>query len=320
MMKLAPIGVSTYSRINHLKQTIKSLQENTLAAESVLYIFSDAPKAGDQEKVQTVRDFLKTIEGFKRVEIVERETNSRTYNNRQGMRMLLDQYGKMIFLEEDVVTAPSFLEFMNQALEAYKHNHRIFSISGYCPPIKIPKDYQPDVYALRRFCAWGFGIWKDRYDLIKMTLSADEVNALLNSRKESSGFGVGGLDMLNMLRKEQDGQLDALDVKIFFRQYQLQMDTVYPVRSLTRNIGMDGTGEHTKKTTHKDVNLDLDKKTWVLPPDIIQDKNIVRNNFLYRLGGRTWYKRPRIIIRLIPFVMYRLINRLPLFEFSDSLN
>jgi len=319
-MKLAPIGVSTYSRLNHLNRTMEALKKNTLASESELYVFSDASKAGDEDKVQAVRTYLKTIDGFKRVEIIERQTNSRTYNNRQGIHMLLDKYGKMIFMEEDVVTAPSFLEFMNQALEAYEHNYRIFSISGYCPPIKIPLDYPHNVYLLPRFCGWGFGIWKDRFDLIKMTLPQNEVNALFRSPKGKYDFGIGGLDMLNMLRKEGDGRLDALDVKIFFRQYQLQMDTIYPVGSLTRNIGLDGSGLHSRKTSYKDVNLELDKKMWVFPSDIRREKWILRANFLYRLGGRAWYKRPRVITRLISFIIYRLLHRLPLFDFSDSLN
>ena len=131
MTDLAPIGVITYSRINHLKQTIGALQKNTLSKESEIYIFSDAPKKGDEKLVAKVRKYLHTIDGFKKVYIYERDTNSRTINTSSGIRTLVEKYGRMIFLEEDIVTAPGFLQFMNDALRYYKNDQRIFSISGY---------------------------------------------------------------------------------------------------------------------------------------------------------------------------------------------
>ena len=137
-MKLAPIGISTYCRLNHLKQTIIALQRNTLAKESELYIFSDAQKQGDEERVAKVREYIYTIDGFKKIHIVERKTNGRVANNRGGMKHLLEKYGKMIWLEEDIVTTSGFLQFVNEALEFYKDDERIISITGYSPPIKIP--------------------------------------------------------------------------------------------------------------------------------------------------------------------------------------
>lgn len=43
MTKYAPILLFVYNRLEHLKQTMETLQNNTLAAESELYIYSDAP-------------------------------------------------------------------------------------------------------------------------------------------------------------------------------------------------------------------------------------------------------------------------------------
>ena len=157
--ELAPIGVSTYSRLYHLKKTIEALQNNTLAKQSELYIFSDAPKEGDEEIVSTVRKYIHTINGFRKVHIIERKTNGRVANNRGGIEELLDKYGKVIFLEEDIVTSAYFLQYMNDALHFYKNDNRISSIAGYCPPIKIPVEYKQDVFILHRFAPWGFAIW-----------------------------------------------------------------------------------------------------------------------------------------------------------------
>ena len=100
MNDLAPIGIVTYSRINHLKQTVKALQQNTLAKKSELYIYLDAPKQGDEKKVAIVREYIHTINGFKKVNIIERTTNNIIANITNAIKTLLNRHGKMIFMEE----------------------------------------------------------------------------------------------------------------------------------------------------------------------------------------------------------------------------
>ena len=89
---LAPIGLSAYIRLEHIKKTVEALKKNTLAESSELYIFSDAPRKSDEEKVKIVRDYLKTIDGFKNITVFERKNNSRVINNRSGIKYLLDNY------------------------------------------------------------------------------------------------------------------------------------------------------------------------------------------------------------------------------------
>lgn len=280
---LAPIGVSTYIRLQHLQQTIAALQKNTLAQHSDLYVFSDAPKTGDEERVAAVRSYLRSVDGFKKVHIIKRERNSRIENNRGGMRMLLDRFGKVIFLEEDVVTAPGFLAFMNQGLDKYEGNARIFSVAGYCPPIKIPANYQHDVFLLRRFSAWGFGIWKNRYDS-NSYITPDEYEQFAANKKRVREFvKAGGKDMMVMLKADAYGQIDAGDVKAMYTQFLSNQYTLYSAQSLTMNIGHDGTGVHCVKTDRFNVTLS-DKVTFRLPTEPIVDPRIVRANLTFRDG------------------------------------
>lgn len=280
---LAPIGVSTYIRLQHLQQTIAALQKNTLAQHSDLYVFSDAPKTGDEERVAAVRSYLRSVDGFKKVHIIKRERNSRIENNRGGMRMLLDRFGKVIFLEEDVVTAPGFLAFMNQGLDKYEGNARIFSVAGYCPPIKIPANYQHDVFLLRRFSGWGVGIWKNRYDS-NSYITPDEYEQFAANKKRVREFvKAGGKDMMVMLKADAYGQIDAGDVKAMYTQFLSNQYTLYPAQSLTMNIGHDGTGVHCVKTDRFNVTLS-DKVTFRLPTEPIVDPRIVRANLTFRDG------------------------------------
>lgn len=276
--ELAPIGVTTYTRLDHLRRTLDALAANRLAAKSDLYVFSDGPRQGDEEKVAAVREYLSTVSGFNSVNIVCREDNNRIANNRGNMRWLLDRFGTMVFLEEDIVTAPYFLDFMNEGLERYRSRRDIFAICGYTPLIRIPKDYSSEVFLSPRFSAWGIGIWKDRFDSI--VFDTDQYRKLLDDPEQLKQFRLGGEDLPGMLQREVDGSLDALDVKIFFTQFVNQQFVVCPTRSLTRNHGHDGTGMHCGATDYFDVTLgeghvEIDDR--VLP-----DKRIIDELYAFR--------------------------------------
>lgn len=289
--ELAPIGVSTYSRLEHLQRTIAALRGNRLASESELFVFSDAPRPGDEDKVAAVRGFLRSVDGFKSVTIVERSENSRVANNRGGMKMLLDRFGRTIFLEEDVVTAPGFLSFMNQALDKYEKNDKVFSITGYCPPIAIPADYRFDAFFLRRFNGWGLGIWKDRTELIK-PVSLDEYRHLIGDREMLRKFNRGaGPDIIHGLRLDVKGQIDALDLKMIYAQFLYDKYTVYPSLSLVDNIGMDGSGSHCAASEKFDARLS-EKLDFNFPEHFLVDEAIVEANYRFnRFTGIAGLKR-----------------------------
>lgn len=307
-MNPAPIGVSTYARVEHLRQTIAALQRNTLAAESELYIFSDAPKPGDEAKVREVRSFIKMIDGFKRVEIIERETNSRTYNNRQGMRMLLDRYGRMIFMEEDIVTAPTFIEYMNYMLDTYEDNPMVFSIAGYCPPIQIPKDYPYGIFLHPRFNPWGFGTWKDRFDKLEMQIPQRIFREIFFNPKTLWQFSQGGLDILPPVLNNYFHYADGLDSRIFAQQFSMNMLTVYPTRHLVDNSGVDGSGVHKKKKHWYRVTLSTDPfKEPALPGQMTPDPEIMRAFYVFRSGGI--FNRIKILLLCVTIITKHFLMR-----------
>ena len=283
MRRLAPIALSTYGRVNHLKQTVDSLSKNTLASESELYVFSDAPQAGDEDKVSDVRNYLKTVDGFKNVYIIERTINDRVMNNRGGMKQLLEHHGRIIFLEEDVVTAPGFLMFMNDGLDYYEDNQRILSITGYCPPIDIPESYNQDIFILQRFSAWGFATWRDKFDPFGFDVRQHGVDEVLFNKDRIKEFTRNGVDMYHMLRAEYNQELDALDVKLMFYEFVSNMFTVYPSKSLVQNIGHDGSGINCVDSDrfHHDA-LWGKEDGFIFNNDIQVDEYIRNENYWFR--------------------------------------
>ena len=281
LIDIAPIGLSTYARPQHLQQTIEALQKNILAPQSELYAFSDAPKTGDEERVAAVRSYLRTITGFKKVHIIERESNGRVANSRGGIQDLVDRFGRVIFLAEDIVTAPGFLTFMNEALNKYEENDRVFSVSGYCPPIRIPENYNHDIFFLRRFSGWGFGIWKNRFDRLEYMTPEEYEQFATNKNKVKDFVKAGGEDLMVMLKADAYGQIDAGDVKLMYAQFLSDQYTVYPTRSLVQNIGHDGTGTHCGNSDGFNVVLS-NKTTFLLPDDVVVDQRIVKANWKFR--------------------------------------
>ena len=135
-LQYAPICICPYSRYDLLKQVIAALQNNVLASESALFLFSDAPYRPDHtDAVQKVRDYLHTIDGFKHVFVIEREKNYGPINNyTNACELLLERYERIIVLEDDIITSPFFLQYMNDALNCYKDHPKIMAISAYRAP------------------------------------------------------------------------------------------------------------------------------------------------------------------------------------------
>jgi len=282
-MSFAPIGLSVYSRLDHLKETVLALAENDLAEKSELYIFSDAPREGDERKVTQVREYLRSIRGFRRVEIIERKENSRIRNNRDGLAFLLDSFHKVIWLEEDIVTAPGFLTFMNSALDYYSDSEEVISVSGYSPPIFIPEDYHRQFICSGRANVWGVGFWKDKFDLIQMKYSQKDAEAMLNNKELFRKLKNCGEDLPAMARREISGEIDALDIKLMTQQALNGWISITPVKSLVQNIGTDGSGVNCGVSDKFYIeNLWNKKKDFCFSSDLSVDQKIAKSLYDFR--------------------------------------
>lgn len=165
---LSPIAVLGFNRPDRLKVTLQTLEQNTLVDQSDLYIFIDGPrnnKAGEDDKVKEVIEVAKSVKGFKKIEICASEKNKGLEKSIIGaVNTLLERYGKVIVVEDDLYLSPSFLVYMNQMLHHFEKDKRVFQVSGYSSLIKKKKE--SDVYLNARGQCWTWGTWKDRWDTI----------------------------------------------------------------------------------------------------------------------------------------------------------
>jgi hypothetical protein len=255
---LAPVVVFVYARPEHTIQTIESLAKNVLANETEVYIYSDAARnKKDQQNVELVREYIDTLEKrnlFKSLHIIKSDANNGLARSViSGVTEIIEKHGKVIVVEDDLVSAPDFLQFMNDALDFYNDDNRIWSICGYTFKMKIPSDYKHDIYLSYRGGSWGWATWKDRWE--KVDWDVNDYPLFKNNRKLRALFNRGGRDMANMLDDQIHGRIDSWAVRWCYAQSKLDMLTVYPVISRIKNIGLDGTGTHSGITSKYDTDM-----------------------------------------------------------------
>lgn len=258
MSQLAPICLFTYNRVDETIQTINALKNNYLAKWSDLIIFSDGPKNKQAIKnVFELRKFLKTVTGFKSVIIHESSENKGLANSIiTGVNQTVNEYGKVIVVEDDLITMPNFLDFMNQALDFYATIKKIQSINGFSLKIEC----KADIYFHNRTFPWGWGTWKDRWS--KNIFDIDEIektiklnNALLDEFNKKCGN-----DMTRMLKDSLSGAINSWYIRWAFNHFINNTYAVFPNTSKIINIGFDIEATHCKGINTYVSDLDEGEK------------------------------------------------------------
>ncbi len=224
-----------------------------MAEKSDLIIYSDAPKTESQdENVKDVRKYIRQIDGFKSVTIVERETNSGLARSIiDGVTSVVNQYGRIIVLEDDLVTSPYFLTYMNEALDRFANDERIVSIHGYVYPVGQPL---PEAFFLLGADCWGWATWSRGWSYFNSDgqFLLDE----LKRRELIHDFDFNGAYLFSkMLEGQIKGTNDSWAVRWHASAFLAGKLTLYPGRSLVHNIGNDNSGTHCGESIGLDVKV-----------------------------------------------------------------
>ena len=257
-MKLAPIVLFVYNRPWHTHQTVEALQKNELANESELFIYSDAPKNEEtQSKVKEVRDYIKTVDGFKKVTIIEREKNWGLANSIiDGVTKIVNEYGKVIVLEDDLVTSPYFLKFMNEALEFYKDELKVWHVSGWNYPIKT--DGLGDVFLWRLMNCWGWATWKNRWQYFEK--DTDRTISEF-SKDEIKRFNINGAeDFFGQVTANYKKKINTWAIFWYATIFKKDGLCLNPTQTFVENIGHDGSGVHCGETKIYSIKLSMNDK------------------------------------------------------------
>ena len=302
-MTLAPIILFTYNRPWHTEQTLNALMQNEFADKSTLYIYCDGIKKNaykeDIESIKEVRNIVRKSNWCKEVIIFERDENLGLANSIiRGVTEILKKHGKIIVLEDDMITGKHFLEFMNNGLECYKDEDKVYGISGYCfPSSKIIKD---DTFFLPIMSSWGYGTWAKSW--AKINFNGQKLLNEVHSRGIESKINFGRLNYYQMLKDQVSGKIDSWAVRFYVSMFLDNGVFLYPNKSLLQNIGLDGTGIHCNAedskiyndSFQKDINIEVAKKDVSLNPKNVE---LIKNNCLNIRA--TWRERTKKGIKKI---------------------
>jgi hypothetical protein len=281
-MYYSPIIIFAFNRLEPLKACVAALQKNSEAAESDLIVFVDGARENkdrESEKVEAVKDFVKSIAGFKSLVFHFSEKNKKLGPSIiAGVTEIIHQYGRAIIVEDDLIVGKNFLSFMNQGLNRYENCQDVFSVCGYTNMVKIPKNFSYDAYFCVRSSSWGWATWKDRWDSVDW-----ELKDWRTVEKMAKGFNRwGGSDCWKMLRDWHDGKNMSWAIRFCYSQFIQNKLTLFPIISHVDNEGFDGEGTNCKKWSRFKFSFDMtDNKKFSMPSDVVQIESITKSVLSY---------------------------------------
>ena len=278
----APILLFTYNRPTHTRRLMESLQANAEAAESPLVVYSDAAREVDDEaSVAEVRRYLHTLDGFASVTLIERPENwGLARNVIDGVTTQVNRYGRVIVLEDDLVVAPYFLRFMNEALEMYADEPRVGHIQA-CDFTQDPS--LPPTFLIKWTGSWGWGTWDRAWRHFN-----PDGTALLRRLKEEKltrTFDFGGTyRFTRMLRRQVQGKNNSWAIRWNASLFLDDILSLNVGRSLVQNTGFDGSG------THCGGGEPYDSRLWTRPLPLVRIEPIEESREARRCFARYYHR------------------------------
>lgn len=310
----APVLIQAYNRENHIKDALNSLAKNPLSKTTILYVAIDkAIKEEDSTSNQKVKELVekfKTKNNFLEFNILAWKTNKGSFKSYiDACEIIFKKYDKLIFFEDDIIVSNTFLNYMNDALNFYESDKRIFSIASYLySESHIPKDYPHEVFLYGFFQPWGVGIWKDRF--FSIDRECDGLKELFKNKEDLKRFNNIGPHIIHILRDMIQKNEHYHDVICCFNMFKKNQFTLYPSKSLSANRGFDGSGEHCyKDKVLQNVNFTNDfipKMIKNIEPDLRIQNNIARSFYSFKydtlepiLRKCKIYKISRMMFRIL---------------------
>ncbi len=326
-MTYAPVIIFNYNRPDHSLQTWEALSRNQYASETELYLYCDGPKTNASNEMrqriaelhQQAKQYAvdaSQIGKFKAVHVVCAEQNKGLANSIiGGVSDVIAKHGRVIVLEDDLLTSPYFLKYMNEALDKYELYPAVFSISANRPPMskmQISADYEYDVFVSLRSFSTGWATWQNKWERIDWSL--DYLDDFLKHPMQIEAFNRGGDDLTDMLLLQRDHKIDSWAIRYSFQHFYHHAVAILPCVPYVDNIGFDGTGIHSgSDETDFRNNVNVAPANPRMPNVVYEDARIINAFYNHYSNAKRpiWQKAINYIFRKIgrpvPFVIKKKV-------------
>jgi len=273
MKDLAPVVVFAYRRPSHLRNTLESLMRCEGFEQSPVVIFGDGPRhAGEMATVEETRAVARAMLGDDAEYHFSEANQGLARSVIEGVTDVVARYGRAIVVEDDLELAPSFLTFMNHALDRYANDERVFQVSGYMFDVPELRDSSSAIF-LPFTVSWGWATWKRAWDRFDPVATGWET--LKTDRRLRYRFNLdGAYDYATMLLGQMAGLRDSWAVRWYWTVFKANGLVLFPPTSLVRNTGFDGSGSHGRGRLRRFANgrtVSGDPKDIDFPGDVAID-------------------------------------------------
>ncbi len=240
--ELAPVALFAFNRPLHLRQTVEALQKNEFARDTGLFVFCDGARdAAEAQRTGQVREYARSVTGFKAVEVIERASNlGLAQSIITGVNRVCGEFGRLIVMEDDLQTSPHFLRYMNDALRLYADDPQVGSVHGYWYPVDRR---MPETFFLRGASCWGWATWSRAWRLFEPD-GRKLLKALEQGRLTRLFDLDGSMAYTRMLKDQIAGRNNSWAIRWHAATFLAGSLQLSPGTSLVRNVGFDGTGTH----------------------------------------------------------------------------
>lgn len=317
-MIYAPVIIPTLCRSEHFIRCIESLQKNTYAARTEIYVAVDYPRERDHEDgYRKICEYLSSYQGtdFASFNVIYRQEN---YGSDLNERCLLDEvilqkYDCWIRTDDDVEFSSNFIEYIDKCLTYYANDENIVAVAGYAYPCVFPTS---KATVIRENCflpMWGTGFWKEKYVSIRKKLEEDLYLHNMFEKNLHSGSWKRLIDARYL--DFVDGGLSWQAEKLVFRSTDVAWSTyigledksvIMPVISKARNYGFDGSGVTCPKADgrfekqHIDVAKDF---------HIIEDHSVRLEEIRRVINAYDNRKKSRVFRAKVKLAIYKCIGK-----------
>lgn len=246
---LAPVLILAYNRPEHLKKTLASLKKNFLSERSKIIIHCDGYKNKEKKNVKEVRKIAKSITGFKSKKVIFSKKNLGLKKSIiKNVSKYLKIYKKLIILEDDIITSKFFLRYMNQSLIYFKDKKKIWHITGHSHFIINNGN---DIFFSSYMNCWGWATWQDRWKHLDLDVKKAYIS-LKTNKSVKNKFDINNLSKFsNQIFDNYNKKINTWAIFWYWTIFKNKKLCIHPFRTLTKNIGQDGTG------VHKDIKLKI---------------------------------------------------------------
>jgi hypothetical protein len=288
-----PVTVFAYKRAEHAARLLESLSRNVGVESCDIHIFCDGPKTDrEAEEVRACRDAVAPWACLLNARVYESGPNLGLAGSIvAGVTKLCQEYGRVVVLEDDLVTSPHFLSFMIRALDAYETCERVCQVTGY----SFPAGYKsaPDAFFLPVTSTWGWATWARAWQLWRNDAIGYET--FLANRSERREFNVdGSYPYDEMLKRQVATGIDSWGIFWHYAVRRAGGLVLWPRQSLVWNGGADGTGTHGARGSAFNGETLVEflarpvKREWDMPPAVGVDSCAYKTTaaFLKKLAPR----------------------------------